>query len=214
VINGLKLAIFDHSGVLSDDRRPVYEANMILLDKYNIDRITFQEWLDGSKASAGDLVLSLGADVSKEEIDAQYANTYNEIVTGENPIRPTMYPGVPQFLGFLKHHKDFNLAIVSSHPKANLERELEEYGNLGFMDEISGDPMPKTERLQAICKQFSVNPEESFFVEDTIYGLRSGHQAGVHCFGVTTGYHSRERLEAEGTAVKVVDSLGEIMDCV
>ncbi len=49
-------------------------------------------------------------------------------------------------------------------------------------------------------------------MEDTIYGLRSGHQAGVHCFGITTGYHSRERLEGEGTAVEVVDSLTELLE--
>lgn len=59
-LDNIKLGIFDHSGVLSDDRRPVYEANMVLMDKYGLDRITFDDWLALTKASAGDLILSFG----------------------------------------------------------------------------------------------------------------------------------------------------------
>ncbi|PIN76584.1 hypothetical protein COV17_01905 [Candidatus Woesearchaeota archaeon CG10_big_fil_rev_8_21_14_0_10_36_11] len=124
-----------------------------------------------------------------------------------------MYHDVPNILKALRE-RDIRLAIVSSHPQSNLVRELDEYGIVNLFDEVSGDPTPKTERLQMICAKFQVPTEESFFVEDTVYGLRSGHRAGVHCFGVTTGYHSRERLEAEGTAVKVIDSLSEILELV
>ena len=213
VLDNIKLGIFDHSGVLSDDRPPVYEANMLLLEKYDVARITFEEWLRASKASVGDLVLSFGVNVPKEDIYREYERVYTEIVTRtDNPIRPNMYSDVPDVLRILREEKKLKLAIVSSHPRSNLIRELGEYGILGFFDEISGDPMPKTERLKLICDEFQIPTSESFFVEDTVYGLRSGHQARVHCFGVTTGYHSRDRLEAEGTAVAVVDSLRELLE--
>jgi phosphoglycolate phosphatase-like HAD superfamily hydrolase len=123
-----------------------------------------------------------------------------------------MYPDVPDVLKALREKKKLKLAIVSTHPRSNLVKELEEYGIIDLFDEISGDPMQKTERLQLICKRFQIPVKESFFVEDSIYGLKSGHQAGVNCFGITTGYHSRERLEAEGTAVTVVDSLTELLE--
>lgn len=206
-----KAGIFDHSGVLSDDRPPVYAANMILFERYSLDKITFEEWQRAAKASASDLLLSFGAQATKEQLDQEYAHTFQEIVSREiDPVRPIMYPDVPEVLEILKK-QGLPLAIVSSHPKENLIKELTDYGIIQFLDEISGDPSPKTERLKDICAQFGVLPQESFFVEDTIYGLRSGHQARINCFGITTGYHSREMLEAEGTAVAVVDSLTELL---
>ncbi|PIN76587.1 hypothetical protein COV17_01920 [Candidatus Woesearchaeota archaeon CG10_big_fil_rev_8_21_14_0_10_36_11] len=80
-LENIRLGIFDHSGVLRDDRPPVYEANMFLLEKYGLARISFEDWLKASKASAGDLVLSFGVDVPKEEIDMEYERVYTEIVS-------------------------------------------------------------------------------------------------------------------------------------
>ena len=110
--------------------------------------------------------------------------------------------------------KGLKTAIVSSHPRANLNDELRRYGIFQLFDEISGDPSPKTQRLLQICQRFSVAPENTFFVEDTTYGLKSGKDAGLVCFGITTGYHTREKLEAEGNAVAVVDSLTQLLELV
>lgn len=214
-LDNIKLAIFDHSGVLSDDRLPVYEANMVLLERHGGPRITMGAWLNATKASAGDLVQSFVSGVCKENINREYMKVYTDIVSrAVNPIRPEMYSGVPDALRALRDEKGLMLAIVSNHPKLNLVRELGEYKILGLFDEISGDPMEKTDRLRMVCDKFGVSPKESFFVEDTIYGLRSGHEAGVNCFGVTTGYHSKKMLEREGTAVAVVDSLNDLLSFV
>ena len=206
-LEDIHLGIFDHSGVISDDRPPVYEANMILLERFGLPRMSFIDWLLASKASAGELVLSQGSTAPKAEIDDQYAQLYTEIVEGGLP--PTMYSDAPKVLAELASM--FKLAIVSSHPRPNLMRELEEYDLLPHFDTVSGDPSPKAARLGAICAQYGIEPGQAFFVEDTVYGLRSGHKAGVHCLGITTGYHSRERLEDEKIAVAVVDSLTELL---
>lgn len=212
-LNNIKLAIFDNSGVLNDDRLPVYEANMRLLEKYDLGRIAFEEWLKLSKASVGDLLTSLGAKVPKEEISKEYERIYTEITTRKtNPVKPKLYSDVPYVLRILREKKNLKLAIVSTHPKSNLIKELNENNIAGFFDEVSGDPSPKTERLQTICQRFGISTKESIFVEDTVFGLRSGYKAGVICFAVTTGYHSRERLEAEEKAIAVIDSLTEILD--
>jgi phosphoglycolate phosphatase len=172
--------------------------------------MSFSDWLLASKASAGDFVLSLGVQASKDDVNRRYEQVYNELVTRSvSPIRPTVYPAAAQALDLLKQ-KNLRLAVVSSHPQANLFRELAEYQLADFFDVILGDPLPKTKRICDICLGLGIPPKEAFFVEDTVYGLRSGHGAGVHCFGVTTGYHSRSRLEAERTAVAVIDSLTEL----
>tara|TARA_Y100000310_G_scaffold340016_1_gene434474 strand:- start:698 stop:1336 length:639 start_codon:yes stop_codon:yes gene_type:complete len=208
MLEDIRLAIFDHSGVLSDDRKPVYEANMVLLERRGTNRITFEQWLEASKASAADLVKSFGHIINRDDISAEYANVYSDIVA--NGIRPEMYELVPEFLYSLREHRRIQLAVVSNHPRLNLVSELDQYGIYNLFDKISGDPSPKNERLRQICAEFAIDPPNTIFVEDTIYGIQHGKDAGVHTIGVTTGYHSRKRLEAE-EPYAVVDSLTEIL---
>ena len=211
-----KLGIFDHSGVLSDDRLPVHESNVCLLERYcpGKKNPSFEEWLKMSHASAGEFILSQGGTAPIEEINEEYRRVYQEINNREeNPIIPVVYEDAHRALFALKR-KGLQLAIVSSHPQDSLMDELNRYGLLPLFDLVSGDPSPKDTRLIKICDSLSRPKEEAFFVEDTIYGLRSGHKARVDCFGITTGYHSRERLEGEGTAIKVVGSLTELVQLI
>ena len=122
-----------------------------------------------------------------------------------------MYPDAPEVLSTLKD-RNFKIAVVSSHPEKSLIKELRRYELTQYFDLVSGDPSPKNKRLKDVCNSLQVPRGESFFVEDTIYGLRSGKDAGIDCFGITTGYHSRERLEAEGTAIAVIGSLTELLN--
>lgn len=209
-----RCGIFDHSGVLSDDRRPVYEADTLILARYGLTPSPFEEWLTMTNASAGEALTSRGIAVSKKELDELHAQFYREVTTREaNPVRPVMYPDAPEVLAALKA-EGLKLAVVSSHPEASLQQELADYGILGNFDIVSGDPSPKARRLVDVCWDLQIPVGEALFVEDTIHGLRAGYLAGVDCFGITTGYHSRQRLEAERKAVRVVDSLTELLQFV
>lgn len=211
--------MLDYSGVISDDRKPVYEADMTLLERYGKSRMTFDDWLIASKASAGEFLQSIGVKVPIETINEDYEQVYTEIVTRkENPITPFMYPGTKAVLSRLSR-KNFILAIVSTHPQSNLLKELDNYKLINYFHEISGDPSPKTPRLLKICTDFKTHPSDAFFVEDTVQGLHSGYDAGVKLFGITTGYHSRKMLEAEkkrlnsnGNRITIIDTLAEIFD--
>lgn len=206
-----KLGIFDYSGVLSDDRRPVYEANQQILIMHGLRSMRFDDWLVSTHASAGEALKSKGVHLSKEEIDELYAKVYKEVTTREqDPVKPVMYPDASEVLAAL-NGRGLKLAVVSSHPEGSLVEELNNYGIACHFNTISGNPSPKSKRLVDVCHELNVPVSQAFFVEDTIYGLKAGYRAGVDSFGITTGYHSRERLEAEGTALKVVDSLTELL---
>ncbi len=207
-----KVGIFDHSGVLSDDRKPVHASNVVLLERYcpGVKNPSFDDWLKMSHASAGEFIQSQGGKAPLEEINREYENVYRAITSrADSPILPTMYPQVPGVLDQLRI-RGMKTAIVSSHPKSSLFEELERYGIKDKFDLISGDPAPKDGRLIEICDSLKVGVKDAFFVEDTIYGLQAAERIGMDGFGVTTGYHSRDRLEAE-KQVKVVDSLTELL---
>ncbi|MCJ7804312.1 hypothetical protein MUP35_01060, partial [Patescibacteria group bacterium] len=41
----IKNYIFDWSGTLSDDRKPVFEANSRMFSEFGLPRLTFKNWL-------------------------------------------------------------------------------------------------------------------------------------------------------------------------
>jgi phosphoglycolate phosphatase-like HAD superfamily hydrolase len=55
----------------------------------------------------------------------------------------------------------------------------------------------KSRHLRAICKTFSLRPQEMLYVGDEIRDLKASQKAGVPVAGVTWGFNSRESLAAE-----------------
>jgi len=208
-LEGIKLGVFDNSGVLSDDRPPVYEANMILMDRHSLKRMSFQEWLDNTKTTAGEFLISRGVDRDEDELNDEYHTLYTEITTRKRkPITAKMYKGVPEVLEGLRD-RGLKLAVLSKHPIDRLEAELRGYGIRQYFDLVMGDPEDKPRRLLEIFSTMKVGASRAFFVEDSIYGVRDAHKVRVPCFGVTTGYHNRKMLEEE-EPFQVIDSLSEI----
>ncbi|HLC47090.1 MAG TPA: HAD family hydrolase [Candidatus Nanoarchaeia archaeon] len=206
------LGIFDHSGVLSDDKQPVYAAAVLLMQQYEVTIQRYEEWLCSTNSSASEYFKLCGVDVPAVEIDKEYAKMLNIIKNRPvNPILPEMYPGAPEVLKDLRT-KGLKLAIISNHPEKELLEELSRYGILGLFDKVSGDSSEKITRLREICDHFSISPSHAFFIEDTIYGLRAAKEAGVHSFGITTGYHTRSMLEKENIAIRVLDSLAQLLE--
>jgi len=183
----------DWSGVISDDRRPVYEANMRLLELYRRPRVPFEEWLQNTKARASDYLISQGVTEPPDYLEKLYQQKLNEVY--REGILPEIYPDVPATLEQLS--KRIPIAIVSTHPLENLIEEARRYNLLRFLVEelIFGGLKNKTESLLLICQKLNATPETVLFVGDTIYDIDAGKKAGVRTAGITTGYHSREMLK-------------------
>lgn len=200
------LFIFDWSGVMSDDRVPVYEANVRLLAFYGKPRISFEEWQLNSASSAVQLAQSYGITDKEKNILSLYEKYLNEVV-GVG-IRPSVYDGAVDVLVYLKS-RDKRVAVLSSHPKSNLMKEADEYGILDCLDYIEGGSRDKVTGMRDICSKFDSDVQATIYLGDTVYDIRSAKQASVLAAGVTTGYHTRERLEKEKPDY-LFDSLQEL----
>jgi len=190
----IKLLIFDWSGVISDDRRPVYEANMRILRDHNKPTMAFEEWLPRTTMTPIKFLASCGVNGNPDELFALYKKYYDEAV--KSGIVPKIYPDVHNVLQNLKKMGK-KLAVLSSHPADNLSKEAEDYNLRSFLDLISGNSKNKVRGLLAICEQLGEKPEFTLYVGDMIYDIRAAKEAGVHPIGICTGYHTRERLENE-----------------
>lgn len=206
--NPPSLFITDWSGVISDDRPPVYEANMRMFDARGKKRDTYADWLAVTVANPIDYFKGLGFTESPDEIMAEYEQSFAD-VTREG-IRPTAYPDAKAFLAML-HERGTPAYVVSSHPEAFLLKEADFYGFAPYIAGIIGSARDKSERLTSLAREKRTVPEQALYVGDMKFDIRAAKKAGMRSAGVSTGYDTREELSAESPDI-LVDSLTELME--
>jgi phosphoglycolate phosphatase-like HAD superfamily hydrolase len=181
--------VSDYSGVLQNDRRAFYEANMKILKHYDKPLMTMDEWLAKTQISAAKFAQSQGIDVEEDVLNNMNKKFYEEVV--RSGIKPELYPDVKETLEFLKR-EGISMSILSTHPQENLMSEAKEYEILGYFTLVVGSSKDKTKDLKEICKKVGDN---ILYVDDSMWGVKAGKDAGVLTAGITTGYHPRSMLE-------------------
>jgi len=190
----IKLTAFDWSGVISDDRMPVYLANMELFKIYKIPIITFEEWLPRTTLTPVEILKNHGAVDDADKIFALYSKFYSNIV--KSGTEPSVYPDTEEVFDYL-NSKGLEVVVLSSHPKANLKKEAKKYKLNRYIDSMLGSSKDKTKGLLEICSMKNKEPQSVLYAGDTIYDIQAAKQAGVISAGVCTGYHTRRRLQSE-----------------
>src|SRR3989344_4207780 len=72
------LLVFDWSGVISDDRMPVYEANMRILEDYGKPTISFEEWLPRTTMTPVEFLKNHGVFGDDKKMFALYKKYFDE----------------------------------------------------------------------------------------------------------------------------------------
>ncbi len=206
-MSNLSTLIFDWSGVISDDRKPVYEANMRLLERYGKSRMTFEEWLPRTTLSAREFLANHGVLGETDELFEQYRQELNKVRS--KGIHPVLYPNTRVALRNLS--KDGKqLVVVSSHPEKNLREEAKEYKIEHFFKFFLGNSKDKASGILEVCERVSVSPSLNVaYIGDTIYDIQAARRTGVYSIAITNGYHILKRLKGENPD-KIIDSLVEL----
>jgi phosphoglycolate phosphatase len=202
----IELVVFDWSGVISDDRRPVYEANMDVLSQYGKPVMSFEEWLPNTTMTPIEFFNNNGIFDDPQVLFNLYKKYFDEV--GKKGMRPTVYPDAYQTLKYLK---DINktLVVLSSHPEENLKNEAILYRLAAFFSNIKGSCRDKVQGLKDICSEMTIGRKNTLYIGDTIYDVRSAKQAGVISAAVCQGYHVEKRLAAENPDI-LLENLSEL----
>lgn len=206
-LRNVKLVIFDWSGVISDDRLPVYEANKIVVGKYGIEIEEYIQWLLHSPGSAVEYFVQLGITQDHAILAKEFSDALANVRRGGN--HPIIYPDAVAVLYELAvlHEKIF---VVSKHPQNHLLKEAEEYGVAQYLTGIVGDVQDKSIAIKSILTSTELESDTVAYIGDCTYDIRSAKQAGVVSIGITTGYHNRDQLTAEHPDL-IIDSLSELL---
>ncbi len=130
----------------------------------------------------------------------------------QNKTRP--YDGIYELLTDLKE-KGAKLAVVSnkydSAVKALCNDYYKEYIRvaIGESPEVAKKPAPDS--VYAALAKLAAAKEEAVYVGDSDVDVRTAHNAGLKCIGVTWGFRNREILKAEG-ADYIIDKPEELLE--
>lgn len=186
--------LFDWSGTISDDRRPVYEANKKMCEYWHVPCESFEEWMRTASMTPIDGLRKKGIEASGDEIYSLYRTYFQESL--ESGIRPVVFPDARETLSRLQQI-GLTVGIVSSHPQVYLEQEARDYLLHPFIEILRGDTRNKVETLKEVCQILGIERSTTMYIGDTIYDIRSAREAGLITVGVSSGYHTHEALEAE-----------------
>ncbi|MBI4359822.1 MAG: HAD family hydrolase [Candidatus Jacksonbacteria bacterium] len=202
----INLFIFDWSGVISDDRKPVYETTARVLTKYGKSVLPFSEiWKDATMTPL-EYYRKNGISENEDVLVALFSAYFNEAVA--NGSKPTIYADAPcVFEQIAKNGR--KIAILSSHPKKFVEREAREYGIDHHITHVLGGSHNKETDLQNILIRLQIPNKHALYCGDTIYDIQAAKVVGIQSVGVASGYHPKEMLAAENPDF-LFDTLTEI----
>jgi phosphoglycolate phosphatase len=207
-LKNIKLFIFDWSGVISDDRMPVYLANMKILEDYGKPTMTFEEWLPKTTMTPIEFLNNHGIFDKSEVLFDLYKKYFDEMMDLGNV--PKAYDDSKDALKKIKKENK-TLWILSSHPVKNLMQEAKKYKMKDFFDGILGESKDKVCGLKEVCSKANIPEKLTAYIGDTIYDIQAAKKTSITSVAISRGYHLRERLEKEKPD-GIFDSLLEFTD--
>jgi HAD superfamily hydrolase (TIGR01549 family) len=150
-------------------------------------------------------------DYDPDECTRIYRAHYATIACGQTEA----LPGAADALAALAE-AGFKLGFATSKKRSFAELIL---GHLGFLDYFIArvgpddveNPKPAPDAIYRAAEQLSLDPPAVLYVGDLPLDHEAATAAGAGCVCVTTGYATREVLEAAGIE-HVFDGLAEVAD--
>lgn len=202
----IKNIIFDWSGVISNDIVPVYKAAMIVFEKLGAKRISLEQFRKEFDLPYTRFYEKHVPDAAEETLNRLYTEAIHSVE------EPEIYPGIRDALEYLRI-SGVRMAVLSTHRKSKLDKEIVNYGLSGFFLSVRGSIVDKTDALTDLMKECRFRPEETAYVGDMAHDIEVGKKAGVLTIGTSWGYYPRERL-AKSKPDFLIDNISELKDIV
>ena len=183
----IKNIIFDWSGTISDDFKPVYEAIMIVMEKMISKNISTEEFRREFELPPVKFWQKYIPNIDLDEEHKLFLDAIHKV----DP--PTIYPIIKKVLEDLKS-KGLNLFVISSHPHEKLMVEAVSYGITDLFSEIRGGIYDKVKSLEDITTENKLTKQETVYIGDMIYDIEAGKKVGVKTIAVTYGYQDKDKL--------------------
>jgi HAD superfamily hydrolase (TIGR01509 family) len=204
-----KLVVFDFDMTIADSIDAITTGMNSLAKEKRLEPVTKEE----VKRGIGLPIVEAFYDLWRKS-DPSWTDYYRlSIVESEYDLIKPYHDTVPT-LTELKS-RGFKLAVASN--RQNPREILEKVKLIQYFDDVIGlcdlvSPKPSPEMLNVLMQRFNVNPDETYYVGDSIIDIETAVSAKVYGIGVTTGNHNSEEIMLAG-AWKSIDNLWELTKC-
>jgi HAD superfamily hydrolase (TIGR01549 family) len=192
----LRAVMFDWDGTLYNSVIPTYESYLVVMEAFDLPKVTLEEFREQSRPNYHDYYLRLG--ISEEHwvaADKTWMSCY-----AQHKKDCVLFKGTSNALRVLKE-MNLKLGLVSSGSRERVISEVSEQGielcfdSMVFGDDVGfehGKPAPAT--LLMAIKRARVVASEVLYVGDMVEDILMGKKAGTKTAAVLCGFATRELL--------------------
>lgn len=198
--------IFDWSGTLLDNFNSFSQIYDCIRSELNGPKISDDEIRKNYDAPFMKFWNKYYPDMSLEahrELFTKYTHQVDEADT---------YPKVYETLKSLKQQGN-QLFVLSSDPASKLLMQLKNAQLENLLQKVVTDVDDKISAIKLLVDDFSLDPQNTFYIGDTTGDIESGTSAGIKAIGITWGFNSKEALQ-KATPDFLIDDIIEMIKIV
>lgn len=210
----LRLAVFDVDGTLIDSQHDIHAAMALTFAGEGLDCPPLEQVRGIIGLSLPQAMRRLISGLTDAQYDALvegYKATFKTKRLG-GEFAP-LYAGVIQMLDGLAQDDHLLLGLATGKSRRGLSAVLDGHGltsrfvTAQVADNHPSKPHPSM--LLAALLETGIEAQNAVMIGDTTYDMEMGVAAGMHCIGVSWGYHLVDDLREAGAAW-IVDDAAEL----
>jgi phosphoglycolate phosphatase len=195
----IKNIIFDWSGTLADDLRPVLEATKAIFRHFGREEFSLEEFRRHFRLPFSGFYAEFLPEATNEGLEVLYER-YFAGRQGEVEL----LPGAREMLEFC-HRTGRRTFLLSTIKSSHFDAQA---GRLGVRDAFEHpyvEIMDKRQKIREILAVHHLVPEETMFVGDMVHDIETARHGGVLDVAVLTGFDPLEKLAAAHPSVIVAN---------
>jgi len=188
----MNAVIFDFDGTIADSYDQVLD---FLLRRAGRDPATISADERATLRASSMKALAIMVGIPKWQLVATYFAGKHYFTKQMHHVSPI--PGMDEVLEAL-HRENYQLFVVSSNSRRNIERFLVERGLSGYFTRTYGNAgwFGKAKTLKKVMKQYKLDPQKTAYVGDEERDVAAAHKAGMPSMAVNWGFSSEAALLA------------------
>ncbi len=199
----MKLVVFDVDGTLVDSQNHIVGAMEFAFAAVGAPCPPRASILGIVGLSLPQAMARLDPNGDNDALVAAYKSSFTQMRADQ---ASPLYPGAREVLETLAARDDILLGVATGKSRKGLTHVLAAHDLAGFFmtthvaDDHPSKPHPSM--LLRAMEEAGTEPQDTVIIGDTSFDMAMGRAAGVHCIGVSWGYHPVADL---GQASAVID---------